>query len=603
LTSFTKIFSPQYVLILLLLFISVSFPQEPQIVYISPSFNEIADDEQPVISLEFDIPMDTTSFNNISFAIFGERSAYHSGELEFSNENKTVSFISENIFNAGERVSVSLSKSILSSTGDSLGGFSWTFRIPSQPKPLNFTEPVSYDGGGYGMQCVDMNNDGSPDIVTSIGVIWINNGNGEFSTFWNLDDADLFYPIITDDFNRDGYIDVFYIGSGGLTLGLGNGAGNFIKSYYPWWFLDYISEDFNNDGYPDIAGYNILSNNPPHGDTTSYWAVAFNDGSGQFNDTVWTGQLTGWFRGISSADVDNDGDLDILIISHPAVTPSGAYGLDGLAVFKNNGQYNFDEIQTYPADDIFSIGFPIYLYPSDFNNDNYTDIAIQGNFIGLVSLNLGDGNFGTEETDVRYFWGAEVGAPITGSDFNGDSWIDLAISGYEFPPKMPVPYYGVSTNCFSYFYNCPTHTFFVDTLSTGFIQSVQGADLNKNGYLDLVHSGAGVYITYSTDVTPSVEEELELLDGFFLYHNFPNPFNSQTEISFRINKTGTLQISIYNILGEEVKLLENKEFLPGKYRVEWDGKDNNGMNLPSGGYIIRVNFSGSVKTIKTILLK
>lgn len=315
------------------------------------------------------------------------------------------------------------------------------------------------------------------------------------------------------------------------------------------------------------------------------------------------GQLTGWFRGISSADVDNDGDLDMLIISHPAVTPSGAYGLDGIAVFKNNGEGIFDEIQTYPADDIFNIGFPIYLYPSDFNNDNYTDIAIQGNFIGLVSLNLGDGNFGTDETNIRYFWGAEVGAPITGSDFNGDTWIDLAISGYEFPPKMPIPYYGVSSNCFSFFYNCSTHVFLEDTLPTGFIQAVQAADLNNNDFIDLVHSGNGVYITYSSDITPSVDDDSELPDEFTLYQNFPNPFNSQTEISFKMYRTGMVQISIFKILGKEVRLLENKELLPGNYRVVWDGKDNNDVDLPSGAYIIRANFSGSYRTIKSLFLK
>jgi hypothetical protein len=393
---------------------------------------------------------------------------------------------------------------------------------------------------------------------------------------------------------------VYNIGTGDLTLGLGNGAGNFNKNYYPWFFSDYISIDLNSDGYPDLVGIEVLSTNPPF-DSISYWAVAFNDGSGQFSDTVWVGQLTGWFQKISTGDVENDGDLDILIISHPA--PINGSGLDGLAVFRNNGDGIFDEIQTYPADDIFNIGFPIYLYPSDFNNDNFTDIAIQGNFIGLVSLNLGDGNFGTEETYVRYFWGAEVGAPITGSDFNGDDWIDLAISGYEFPPEMPVPYYGVSTNCFSFFYNCSTHVFWEDTLPTGFIQAVQGADLNNNGFLELVHSGNGVYITYATDITPSVDDELEMLAGFSLYQNFPNPFNSQTEINFKINEAGIMQISIYNILGEEVRLLEKKEFLPGNYRVVWDGNDNNGENLPSGPYIIRANFSGFYRTIKSLFLK
>ena len=129
------------------------------------------------------------------------------------------------------------------------------FLIPSLPKQLNFSDPVAYEGGGFGMQCIDMNNDGYPDIVTSSGIIWINDGNGEFPTYWYLNDTDGFYPIIVDDFNRDDYMDVYYYGVGGLTLGLGNGLGNFNKSYYPQqWFYDYISADINPDGYPDIVG-------------------------------------------------------------------------------------------------------------------------------------------------------------------------------------------------------------------------------------------------------------------------------------------------------------------------------------------------------------
>lgn len=609
------IFSAKHKLLKTFLFVTFSmlvwnnfsFSQTFQVVSVSPSFNEISENENPEISVEFNIPTAPASFNNISFAVKGERSAYHTGQLNFTNENKTVSFISENIFNAGERVSVNLSKNILSAAGDSLKGFSWTFRIPSQPKPLNFSEPVSYGGGGYGMQCVDMNNDGYPDIVTSSGIIWINDGNGQFSTYWDINDADGFYPIIVDNFNRDGYMDVFYTGTGGLTLGLGNGTGNFNKSYYPWWFIDYISEDFNNDGFPDIAGYNILSNNPPFGDTTSYWAIAFNDGSGQLNDTIWAGQLTGWFRGIASDDVDNDGDLDMLLISHPAVTPSGTYGLDGLVVFKNSGQYNFDEYQLYPANLYLISYFPKFLYPSDFNNDGLIDIGIIGDAGGVLTLNMGNGFFGdgSDTTFIREIWGSENAAPLTGGDINGDSWIDLAVSGFGFPfdPQWPKQY-GILRNYDGYFPGINL----MDTLGVLIFNNAT-ADLNSNGYLDLVHSGNGVHLTYSMDITPSVDDNSEFPVEFILYQNYPNPFNNQTEISFRINETGTIKISIYNILGEEVRLLENKVFLPGNYRVEWNGKGNNDADLPSGAYIIRANFRGTIhqdgssRIIKSLFLK
>jgi hypothetical protein len=266
---------------------------------VSPGANEIAISQIPQIKVTFNQSIDITSVNSITFSVFGERTAYHIGGFEIIDSGLGILFNTLKDFNAGERVKVTLSSKIISSLGDSLKSFSWTFRIPTKPKILDFEPVTAYDGGGEGMQCIDMNNDSYPDIVTSSGIFWINDGNGEFPTYWYLDDTYDFYPIIADDFNRDGYLDVFYGGTGGLTLGFGNGAGNFSKNYYPWWFFDYISQDFNNDGYPDIAGINGLSINPPF-DSTSYCAIAYNNRLGQLIDTVWISQLTGSFQKISS---------------------------------------------------------------------------------------------------------------------------------------------------------------------------------------------------------------------------------------------------------------------------------------------------------------
>ena len=52
-----------------------------------------------------------------------------------------------------------------------------------------------------------------------------------------------------------------------------------------------------------------------------------------------------------------------------------------------------------------------------------------------------------------------------------------------------------------------------------------------------------------------------------------------------------------------MRLLKNELFLPGKYRVVWDGKDKNGSELPSGVYFIRAATLRSVQLIKSMLLK
>ncbi len=146
--------------------------QAPTVLSISPTFNQIANTTTPEISATFNVSMDSSSFDNLSFAVMGERSADHTGEIIYNEANKTVTFNSTNKFSAGERITVTLSNKIKSSQGDSLQGFIWTFRIPSKRVGVNFSEAKEYNAGGWGLQCVDMNNDGSPDIVTSSGIIF-----------------------------------------------------------------------------------------------------------------------------------------------------------------------------------------------------------------------------------------------------------------------------------------------------------------------------------------------------------------------------------------------------------------------------------------------
>jgi hypothetical protein len=154
--------------------------QQLNVVSMSPDFNEIASDNHPQIIVTFSQSVDTSSLTIINFSVSGERSGYHDGIILYDIDLNEASFLSSKNFISGERVKVSLARGIHTLSGDSLSGFAWEFRIPSINTGLNFDEPVSYGGGGYGMQCIDMNKDGSPDIVTSSGLILLNNGNGQF---------------------------------------------------------------------------------------------------------------------------------------------------------------------------------------------------------------------------------------------------------------------------------------------------------------------------------------------------------------------------------------------------------------------------------------
>lgn len=79
----------------------------------------------------------------------------------------------------------------------------------------------------------------------------------------------------------------------------------------------------------------------------------------------------------------------------------------------------------------------------------------------------------------------------------------------------------------------------------------------------------------------------------------PNPIFSKTEFLFTIREPGRLSISVYDLLGREVKEFINNKVFPGEYRISWDGRDTNGRRLPNGSYIIHSEglFAQSIKVV------
>lgn len=143
-------------------------------------------------------------------------------------------------------------------------------------------------------------------------------------------------------------------------------------------------------------------------------------------------------------------------------------------------------------------------------------------------------------------------------------------------------------------------------LSTSFILSVVNfSELNiqlwepgNNYYDSLVTVGALQQIT-----SLSVNEKMLEPVFFNLYQNFPNPFNSSTNIKYELFKSGRVKIAIINSKGEEVRSIINRYHHVGEYLVQWDGMDNQGINMASGIYFYKIISDRRIKTKKMIYLK
>jgi Secretion system C-terminal sorting domain len=87
-------------------------------------------------------------------------------------------------------------------------------------------------------------------------------------------------------------------------------------------------------------------------------------------------------------------------------------------------------------------------------------------------------------------------------------------------------------------------------------------------------------------------------EEYMLWQNYPNPFNPQTTIKLSVPKTSIVKLSVYNSLGELVKVLTEGTFAAGDYSFEFNGKD-----LSSGIYIYEMKTSEITLRNKLVLQK
>ena len=85
--------------------------------------------------------------------------------------------------------------------------------------------------------------------------------------------------------------------------------------------------------------------------------------------------------------------------------------------------------------------------------------------------------------------------------------------------------------------------------------------------------------------------------------NVPNPFNRSTQIPYRLSSPGPVRLVIYNLLGQPVRTLVDRFQAAGTYKVQWGGRDQQGVSLPSGVYITRLSYPGGVQTRRLLYLK
>lgn len=104
-----------------------------------------------------------------------------------------------------------------------------------------------------------------------------------------------------------------------------------------------------------------------------------------------------------------------------------------------------------------------------------------------------------------------------------------------------------------------------------------------------------------------IVDNSELPKSFALKGNYPNPFNPETTISFDIPETENdlvnVNLSVYNMLGQQMITLINEPLAANSYQAKWYGKDSKGSFVPTGIYFYMLKTENYVSSHKMMLIK
>ncbi len=424
----------------------------------------------------------------------------------------------------------------------SLFAFILFFNLYSQVAFDTHSIPIAPFSDVKAICAADLNNDGYKDLVVSYGserkIVWLefNNELKTFDTEHFLSDLYGGRAVIMGDIDNDQDEDI--IGADASRIfwfeNIDN-QGNFgPMQIIATSFLEPTSIlflDMDGDGDKDILGSSLgdpISHQPP----TIAW-FENSDGQGNFTTKHIIDDSTHveFYKGICFADLDNDGDPDVIVTGSP-------YAYGKLGWYKNlDGQGNFSAFQLISnvvgASSVFSI---------DMNLDGYNDIVLLrgGDVLCFQNLN-GQGQFGNPNiliTEQDYI------ISIFYDDLDNDGDIDIL---------------GSSNDKIVWYENINGLGDFssgnIISTSSGSPNIINTADIENDGDIDVVTGSAG-----HNEFNLFWHENLFILgteeNTTPLFNVFPNPTHNILNIS------GILpidEITIYNNLGQSLFTSEEKK--------------------------------------------
>jgi len=401
------------------------------------------------IKITYPQNLDATTATKANIRIWCEETGMSNGT--YSTVANEVTYTPNIPFRAGEKIIVTSGATVKSTNGTAMQKYVWQLYSPVTNKTDAVFDTV-YSGvkvpiytNGYSISVADFNKDGNMDIITRIHASY--GANTEIKIY------------------------------------LQNADGTFKQSYSYTRTESHSSitdiNDLNNDGFPDVV---ITHNVPPTVD------VYLNKGDGTLlAPAIYT--QSPWSHGARAADIDGDGDLDLV-----AITGIAYGGQNYVCVFKNKGNGTFEsEVRSalHPSG-----GYIIN--NADVDNDGDLDFITGTNnwndpiLKTIIYANDGNGNYSMRTT-------IQKSSPTGCFDFNNDGNYDLLYQNTD-KSKYEI-HLNDGNGAFSYKSQIDTNNIYLgvagDITGDGFIDLIRTATLNTDG---TTWSGKN-YASYINDKT------------------------------------------------------------------------------------------------------